>query len=262
MLEIKGMARSTFYYNNQGKTDKWAVERQVLVELYHENRGRYGYRRLTQAMRNEGYVISEKTIRKLMKESMIKCKVRMKKFRSYRWEIGKIAPNLLKRNFVADSPHQKMVTDITEFSLFGTKLYLSPVLDLYNRELVYYTIYEHPILEMVTNMIKGTVAVIGNDTNSVLHSDQGWHYQHKTYQHMLVDNHIKQSMSRKGNCLDNDVIENFFGLLKSELLYLQKFDSIEHFRAELETYLKYYNFNRIKSSLNGMSPVQYRTQNI
>ena len=262
MLEIKGMARSTFYYNNREKADKWFVERQVLAGLYHENRGRYGYRRLTQAMRNEGYVISEKTVRKLMKEIGIKCMVRMKKYRSYKGEVGRIVPNLLERNFVADRPHQKMVTDVTEFSLFGTKLYLSPVLDLYNRELVYYTIYEHPVLEMVTEMIKGAISVIGTNTDAVLHSDQGWQYQHKAYQQMLSDNHIKQSMSRKGNCLDNAVIENFFGLLKSELLYLQNFDSIEHFRAELESYLKYYNFNRIKSSLNGMSPVQYRTQNI
>ncbi|MDO5449195.1 MAG: IS3 family transposase, partial [Clostridia bacterium] len=156
---------------------------------------------------------------------------------------------------------QKLVTDVTEFSLFGTKLYLSPVLDLYNSELIYYTIYEHPVLNMVTDMVTGMVSVIGSDTNAVLHSDQGWQYQHKRYQDLLKENNIHQSMSRKGNCLDNSVMENFFGLLKSELLYLQKFKSVEDFRKELKRYLHYYNFDRIKLKLNGMSPVQYRVQN-
>lgn len=225
------------------------------------NKGRYGYRRITQTLRNEGYVISEKTVRKLMKESGIKCMVRVKKYRSYKGEVGRIAPNLLARNFNADSPCQKLVTDVTEFSLFGTKLYLSPVLDLYNSELIYYTIYDHPVLDMVTDMVKGMISVIGSDTNAILHSDQGWQYQHKRYQEMLKENNIHQSMSRKGNCLDNSVIENFFGLLKSELLYLQKFKSVEDFKEELKRYLHYYNFDRIKLKLNGMSPVQYRVHN-
>ena len=252
------MARSTFYYNNRQKPDKWAVERQRISELYHQNKGRYGYRRLTLAMKNEGYAINSKTVRKLMKEAGIKCQVRMKKYKSYKGEVGKIAPNLLERDFKADEPYKKLVTDVTEFHLFGTKIYLSPVLDLYNSELIYYTICRHPVMDMVMDMVKGTVAVIGDNTNAILHSDQGFHYQHKDYQKLLKDNHIIQSMSRKGNCLDNAVIENFFGLLKSELLYLQEFDSVEHFLKELEEYLRYYNEDRIKVKLNGMSPVRYR----
>ena len=255
------MARSTFYYNTRQKPDKWAVERQRIVELYHQHKGRYGYRRLTLAMRNEGYTINSKTVRRLMAETGIKCMVRMKKYRSYKGEIGKIAPNLLERDFNASQPYRKMVTDVTEFHLFGVKVYLSPVLDLYNGELIYYTISRHPVLDMVMDMITGTVAVIGSNTDAILHSDQGWQYQHKAYQKLLKDNHIIQSMSRRGNCLDNAVMENFFGLLKSELLYLHKFDSIEHFMSELEEYLHYYNNDRIKEKLNGMSPIQYRTLN-
>ena len=209
------MARSTFYYNHRPKPDKWAVERRRIAELYHQNKGRYGYRRLAMAMRNEGYVINGKTVRKLMAEAGIKCQVRMKKYKSYKGEVGKIAPNLLERDFKADAPHKKMVTDVTEFHLFGSKLYLSPVLDLYNSELIFYTIYRHPVLDMVKDMINGTISVIGSNTNAILHSDQGFHYQHKDYQKLLKDNHIIQSMSRKGNCLDNAVMENFFGLLKS-----------------------------------------------
>jgi len=173
------MARSTFYYNTNPKLDKWAVERQRIAELYHFNRGRYGYRRLTLAMRNEGYIINGKTVRRLMSEAGLKCEVRMKKYRSYKGEVGKIAPNLLERNFKSSAPHMKMVTDVTEFHLFGEKIYLSPVLDLYNSELIFYTIYRHPVLDMVKDMIKGTVAIIGPNTNAILHSDQGWQYQHK-----------------------------------------------------------------------------------
>ena len=252
------MARSTFYYNNKEKPDKWAVERQRIAELYHQNKGRYGYRRLTLAMRNEGYVISGKTVRRLMADAGIKCLVRMKKYKSYKGEVGRIAPNLLERDFKSDVPRKKMVTDITEFHLFGVKIYLSTVLDLYNGEIVYYTIFRHPVMDMVKDMMVGTIAIIGNKTNAILHSDQGWHYQHKDYQNILKENNIRQSMSRKGNCLDNAVMENFFGLLKSELLYLHKFDSVEHFLEELKEYIRYYNQDRIKEKLNGMSPAQYR----
>ena len=164
-------SRSTFYYNIKEKSDKWAIERQRIAELYHLNKGRYGYRRLTMAMRNEGYTINGKTVRRLMSEAGIKCEVRMKKYRSYKGEVGKIAPNLLERDFMSNAPYRKMVTDVTEFHLFGTKIYLSPVLDLYNSELIYYTIYHRPVLDMVRDMINGTVAVIGNKTNAILHSE-------------------------------------------------------------------------------------------
>lgn len=258
MLKIKGMARSTFYYSRFPKQDKWAVERIRIAELYHENKGLYGYRRLQLAMRNEGYLLSGKTVRRLMSEAGIKCEVRMKKYRSYKGTVGQIAPNLLNRDFHSDKPHKKLVTDVTEFHLFGTKLYLSPVLDLYNGELVSYTIYERPVLDMVMEMMRRTLNVIGEKTHAILHSDQGWQYQHKDYQRLLKENNLIQSMSRKGNCLDNAVIENFFGLLKSELLYLKKFSSMQDFRKALEAYLKYYNEDRIKLKLGGMSPVAYR----
>ena len=258
MLKIKKMPRSTFYYNKGAKRDKWSVERQLIYEIYHQNEGRYGYRRIQAELRNQGYVVNGKTVRKLMNELDLKCMVRVKKYRSYKGEVGKIAPNLLERNFNAEAPYTKLVTDVTEFSLFGRKLYLSPILDLYNGELISYTIYEHPVLEMVLEMANKALDVIGNNSNAILHSDQGWQYQHKRYQELLRENKITQSMSRKGNCLDNAVMENFFGLLKSELLYLQKFESVDHFREKLEAYLKYYNEDRIKLKLDGLSPVQYR----
>ena len=199
-------------------------------------------------------------VQRLMKELGLVCRVRMKKYRSYRGEVGKVAPNLLNRDFYADRPNQKWVTDVTEFSLFGEKLYLSPILDLCSSDLVSYTISDRPVLRMVTTMLDEAFAKIPDDTNLILHSDQGWQYQHRQYQRMLREKGIRQSMSRKGNCLDNAVIENFFGSLKSELLYLQKFRSMEHFKQELVEYLDYYNDRRIKAKLKGLPPAIHRQQ--
>ena len=147
-----------------------------------------------------------------MKELGLFCRVRMKKYHSYKGEVGKIAPNLLNRDFRAEKPNQKWVTDVTEFSLFGEKLYLSPILDLCSRDLVSYTISDRPVLNMVTAMLDKAFEKIPDGTGLILHSDQGWQYQHKQYQRMLQKKGIQQSMSRKGNCLGNAVMENFFGL--------------------------------------------------
>ena len=185
----------------------------------------------------------------------------MKKYHSYKGEVGKISPNLLERDFQAEKPNQKWVTDVTEFSLFGEKMYLSPILDLCSENLVSYTISDRPVLGMVTTMLEKAFATIPGGTKLILHSDQGWQYQHKRYQGMLEAKGIQQSMSRKGNCLDNAVMENFFGILKSELLYLQDFDSLDHFKEELIEYLDYYN-RRIKLKLKGLTPAQHRYQTL
>ena len=195
-----------------------------------------------------------------MKQLGLVCCVRIKKYHSYKGEVGKIAPNLLNRDFYAQKPNEKWVTDVTEFSLFGKKLYLSPILDLHSGYLVSYTISERPVLSMVTDMLNKAFINIPDNTNLILHSDQGWQYQHKQYQRMLRNKGIRQSMSRKGNCLDNAVMENFFGILKSELLYLQKFESMKQFKQELEDYLDYYNNRRIKTKLKGLPPAVYRQQ--
>lgn len=232
------------------------------MAIYHENQGRYGYRRITLELKNRGYCINHKTVQRLMKELHLKCMVRIKKYRSYKGEIGKIAPNLIQRDFNTDAPNQKWTTDITEFALFGTKLYLSPILDMYNGEIISYSISERPVLGQVMDMLDKAFEKIPDNTDLIFHSDQGWQYQHKQYQQRLKEKGIRQSMSRKGNCLDNSVMENFFGLLKSELLYLREFCSIEEFKVELEKYIDYYNNKRIKSKLKGLSPVQYRIQSL
>lgn len=258
------MARSTYYYyvKKINQLDKYANIKEEIITIFHENQGRYGYRRITMELHNRGYLINHKTVQRLMSVLNLKCMVRIKKYRSYKGTIGKIAPNLIERNFVATAPNQKWTTDITEFSLFGSKLYLSPILDMYNSEIISYSISERPVLEQVMDMLDKAFEKTPNDIELIFHSDQGWQYQHKQYQKRLKDKGIQQSMSRKGNCLDNSIMENFFGLLKSELLYLRTFKSIEEFKTELEKYIYYYNNKRIKSKLKGMSPVQYRTQSL
>ena len=191
-----------------------------------------------------------------------KCQVRLKKYHSYKGESGKITDNLLQRQFAAVRPNQKWVRELTEFNIAGKKIYLLPIMDLYNREIISYNISERPVFNQTMKMLDDAFMKIPNDTGLILHSDQGWQYQMKRYQFRLRQQGIRQSMSRTGNCLDNAVMENFFGLLKSELLYLQKFTSVEHFRRELEEYIDYYNNKRIKSYLKNMSPVQYRTHAI
>jgi len=171
-----------------------------------------------------------------------------------------MAPNLLERNFEADRPNQKWVTDVTELSLFGQKLYLSAIMDLYSRDIVSYSISKRPTFWLVTDMIEQAFQKIPDGSSLILHSDQGWQYQMKPYQRMLKAKGIQQSMSRKGNCLDNAVMENFFGILKTELLYLQEFDSLAHFEQELIDYLDYYNNRRIKAKLKGLPPVLHRQQ--
>ena len=240
--------------------DKYKEVKAEIIKIYYENKGRYGYRRITTEVHNHGFSINHKTVQRLMKELGLVCRVRIKKYRSYKGEVGKIAPNLLSRNFYAEKPNQKWVTDVTEFSLFGQKMYLSPILDLHNGYLVSYTISDRPVLGMITSMLEKAFETIPDGTGLILHSDQGWQYQHKQYQRMLRRKGIRQSMSRKGNCLDNAVMENFFGLLKSELLYLQEFRSLDHFKQELVDYLDYYNNRRINAKLMGLPPALHRQQ--
>ena len=236
------MARSSFYYHQkQSKAaDKYRVIKELITTIYHKHKGRYGYRRITDELDNRGIIINHKTVFRLMKLLGLKSIVRLKKYRSYKGEQGKIAPNILKRNFKATAPNQKWATDVTEFNVSGNKLYLSPIIDLFNQEIISYELTERPIFNQVVVMLKKAFRKIPNNTNLTLHSDQGWQYQMKQYQNLLKDKGIKQSMSRKGNCLDNAIIENFFGVLKSELFYLKKYTSVNQLKKEINEYIYYY----------------------
>ncbi len=262
LLGCVNMARSSYYYHaHQSETtgDKYHQIKQMILSIYNQHKGRFGYRRITLVLRRKGIVINHKTVLRLMQSMGLKSLIRVKKYNSYKGPEGKIAPNILNRDFKAEAPLKKWATDITEFNVSGRKLYLSPVIDLYNQEIISHELSERPDFKIVTTMLEKAFQKAGNGTHSLLlHSDQGWHYQMKQYQLLLQQNAITQSMSRKGNCLDNSVIENFFGIIKSELFYLNKYDSIEQLKKDIDDYIHYYNNDRIKLNLNGMSPVQFR----
>lgn len=264
LLDIASIARSTFYY--QCKTllvpDKYTDVKQVVQNIFYEHKDRYGYRRVTSVIRSSGLVINHKTIQRLMQKLGIKSCIRgVNKYRSYKSGlVSYVAPNILQRDFNAQAPNQKWVTDVTEFNVSGEKLYLSPILDLYNSEIVSYRLAKRPFFGMVQNMLFDAFKWLKNTEKPIIHSDQGWQYRMPSYQKIRSKYGITQSMSRRGNCLDHAVMENFFGILKSECFYTQKFQSIEQLAAELKEYIHYYNHDRIKLKLKGLSPVQYRIQ--
>jgi len=260
LVKLAGIPRSTYYdlVKRMNRPDPDTDLRAEIKEIYEEHKGRYGYRRIRDELANRGQKVNHKKVQRIMKELGLKCLVRMKKYKSYKGTVGKIAPNILDRNFTAGAPNEKWVTDITEFKLFGEKLYFSPVLDLFNGELITYTVGSRPTYSLVSDMLEKAFDRLPENHQLLMHSDQGWHYQMKQYRHALKSRKIVQSMSRKGNCYDNSVIENFFGIMKSEFLYKEEFESVEHFKIELQEYINYYNTKRIKAKLK-MSPVQYRT---
>nr|WP_157123267.1 IS3 family transposase [Pandoraea vervacti] len=262
LLKIAGLARSTFYYQmTVAKAgDRHSVLKAKIAQVFAYHKGRYGYRRVTATLRQNGTLVNHKTVQRLMALLRLKSLVRPKKYRSYRGEVGRIAPNLLARQFEAKRPNEKWVTDVTEFNVDGKKLYLSPVLDLYNGEIVAWQTSERPDFALIQGMLDKAFVRLAEGQAPMLHSDQGWAYQMRAYRERLAARGMSQSMSRKGNCLDNAAMESFFGTLKSECFRLAHFDSVDQLRRAIAEYIRYYNHDRIKLKLKGLSPVQYRTQ--
>ena len=259
-MKLSGLARSTYYYYvNQKNIDKYECEKIAITELFNKNKCRYGYRRITIELKNIGYTINHKTVLKLMRELGLQAKQsKNSKYHSYKGTIGKIADNILKRDFKADKPFEKLTTDVTEFKIGNEKVYLSPVLDLFNREIISYSISTSPNLQQIREMLNGLFDKLPLDAKPIFHSDQGWQYQHAEYQRLLKEHNIIQSMSRKGNCMDNGAMENFFGRLKVEMFYGEHFQTVDEFINCLKVYIDYYNNDRIITKLK-MSPVNYRT---
>lgn len=190
----------------------------------------------------------------------LKSTVRPKKYRAYRSEAGETAPNVLERGFEASKPDEKWVTDVTEFKVKGQKVYLSPVIDLFTREVVTYQLGQRADLRLVTDMLAEAISTLNPKSKPIIHSDQGWQYRHRAYQKQLNDNGLAQSMSRKGNCLDNAVAENFFALLKTEMYHNQRFEDAGDLMEQIKEYIEYYNTKRIKVKLKGLTPIAYRNQ--
>lgn len=256
------MPRSVYYYwcRASVRPDRYADEKRRIAAIFHQHRGRYGYRRITWTLRRQGHPLNHKTVQRLMGRLGLACRLRAKRYRSYRGEEGLTAPNRLQRQFETDRPNHKWVTDVTEFKVRGERLYLSPILDLYNQEIVSYEIARSPRLPLVMTMLKRATRRLAPGEAPMLHSDQGWQYRMPPYRQALDQHGIEPSMSRKGNCHDNAVMENFFGILKSECFHGRTFKTVEAFILEIKRYIRYYNHDRIKEKLKGLSPVEYRTQ--
>ncbi|GGM32014.1 IS3 family transposase [Pseudomonas asuensis] len=263
LLKAAGLPRSTFYYQSKrlAAADKYAGLKITIKTLFDRHKGRYGYRRITAALRNKGALVNYKTIQRLMGILVLKSSIRRRsKYTAYRGATSRAAPNRLNRNFSAQRPNERWVTDITEFNVGGQKLYLSPVLDLYNREIVAYEMARRPIFDMVRDMMGKAFKRLRRGEAPLLHSDQGWHYQMPAFGRLLERRGLIQSMSRRGNCLNNAAMESFFAVLKSELYYRKAFNSVAQLEKALRSYIRYYNHDRLKLSLCGLSPVQFRLQ--
>jgi len=260
LLAVLELPKSSFYYWDKARQapDKYERIKKRIKAIYEQHRGRYGYRRIAYVLQSEGEKLHRNTVGRLMGALGLKSTQRPKRYKSYRGEVGRVAPNEMNRDFNAKRPNEKWVTDVTEFKVGNEKLFLSPVKDLFNGEIVAYTMGARPTLELVSSMMKKALRVLGVNDQPMLHSDQGWQYQMQEYRTMLADRHIKQSMSRRGNCHDNASMESFFGVLKSECFHTRKFTSIDELKKELVDYVRYYNHKRISLRLDGLSPVQYR----
>ena len=200
------------------------------------------------------------------------------KYHSYKGDNGVEKENLLLdeiknennevigrvRNFTTTGPNQKWTTDVSEFKAEEGKIYLSPILDMYDGSIISYDVSEHPNMEQINNMLDRAFEANDNLEGLIFHSDQGWQYQHKAYQVRLASKGIKQSFSRKGNCMDNSLMENFFGIIKNEMYYghEKEFKTKQQLKNAIKEYIKWYNEERINIKRKGLSPYEYRQQSL
>ena len=260
LLKAIKLARSTYYYHLK-QLDKPDKDQELKAEvqlIFIEHKGNYGYRRIHLELRNRGYLVNHKRVQRLMKVLNLQAKMRQKrKYSSH----GKKADNLIQRQFEGSKTMEKCYTDVTEFAIPNStqKLYLSPVLDGFNSEIIAYNLSTSPNLAQVKTMLEQSFTEKHYE-NTILHSDQGWQYQHDAYHRFLESKGIQASMSRKGNSPDNGMMESFFGILKSEKFYgyEKSFQSLKQLEQAIVDYIDYYNNKRIKVKLKGLSPVQYR----
>jgi putative transposase len=265
LLEIAGLARSTFFYQQArlARPDPHAAVDAAIRTAFTQAKGRYGHRRIHRELGKTGHRIAKKTVLSRMRRLGLACQVRRKKrFAAYRGTRDTTVANTLNRVFTASAPNQKWVSDVTEFRIGEEKCYLSPVLDLFDRQIIAYTVGRAPNLDLATSALRQALATLPPGDQPLVHTDQGFQYQHRVWRRLLADAGAIPSMSRKGNCLDNAVIESFFGHLKSELFAGTRFASLDALEPELHAYIRWYNHERTSATLNGLSPVQYRAQTL
>jgi putative transposase len=264
LLEVAGLARSTFFYHQARLTRPEPPEElnPAIRTAFAHAKGRYGHRRIHRELGKLGWRVAKKTVLARMRLLGLRCQVRRRKrFTTYRGMRGTQAPNRLNRVFTASAPNQTWVSDVTAFQIGEERCYLSPVMDLFDRQIIAYTLRRAPNLELATSALRQALATLAPGEQPLVHTDQGFQYQHRAWHRLLAAAGATPSMSRKGNCLDNAVIESFFGHLKSELL-LERFVSIDALETAIHAYIRWYNHERTSSTLQGLSPVQYRAQTL
>lgn len=243
---------------------------QKILEIRKEHKD-FGYRRIYGELRKQGVVVNKKRVQRIVQKLNIQVTSftrKSRKYSSYKGKVGKVAPNRINRRFETSIPHQKITTDTTEFKYYEIddkgrmnikKLYLDPFMDMFNREIISYSISQKPSAAGIMSALNEAIEITSDcKYRRTFHSDQGWAYQMNSYIYELRRNKIYQSMSRKGNCHDNSVMENFFGIMKQEMYYGEVYYSYDELKNTIEKYIKYYNEQRIKEKLNWMSPVEYR----
>ena len=279
-MKVLDISKSSYYYTvkilEKDGEDHEIKER--ITSIYNENKGRYGYRRITLVLKSQGEAINHKRVKRLMKVLGLFRITPKAKYKSYKGDMNGTVRNLLldkkvdevnhkttyERNFKTTGCNQKWATDVSEFHISAGKLYLSPIIDMHNGEIVSFDISSNPNYVQTENMLNQAFSKYTNLEGLIMHSDQGWQYQMRNYHKSLKNKGILQSMSRKGNCLDNSVMENFFGKMKNEMFYGHEyeFESLEHLKKEMEEYITYYNEKRIQVKLKGLTPLQYRNQSL
>ena len=280
LLDISGLKRSTYYYtlNKLDKDTKNDDIMNAIIDIYYTHKARYGYRRITLELINRGYIVNHKKVKRLMSKMGLYARTPKAKYKSYKGDMNGTVKNLLldkvidevnhktyyERNFKTERCNEIWSTDVSEFHIAAGKLYLSPILDLHNREIVSYNISTSPNYEQIKDMLAKAFNKYKDLKGLILTSDQGWQYQMQEYHNALEEKGIIQSMSRKGNCLDNSPMENFFGKMKNEMFYVYEytFNTLEELKKEMENYISYYNNQRITEKLKGLTPVEYRNQSL
>lgn len=253
-----------YYYTKRRKNDKYKHINDKIKLIAKESNYTYGKRRICQELRNKYNIfISQITTANLMKQCKIFARIskRRSKYNSYKGELCKLAPNIIKRDFSTDRPNQKIVTDVSEFKINNKAVYISPFIDLFGNRIICYTLSLSPSVPFVVAGLNKVLSQIPEGTKTIIHSDQGHQYQHIIYRDAIKSREgISQSMSRKGNCLDNGACESFFGRLKEEVFHGVSYSSIDELVNALDAYVHYYNYDRIQIELNGLSPMQYISQ--
>lgn len=262
MLKIAG---SSYYYHHGALKveNKYESLKQDIIRIFELNHRCYGYRRIGKALNSQGIQVSEKVIRRLMSEAGLSISTkRRNKYNSYKGEIAPAPENLIARDFHAEKPNEKWLTDITEFSIPAGKVYLSPIIDCFDGLVVNWTISTHPTSDMVNTMLDNAARILQHDEHPIVHSDRGGHYRWPGWIERMERYGLTRSMSKKACTADNAACEGFFGRIKNEMFYNRYWQnvSIEIFIDYLDDYLHWYNQERIKMSLGGLSPIRYRKQ--